>query len=51
MFYSIINFTRCLDRSFGNDTFVSKAPSVQAYIDLYAGPVYLIHYRYAAILL
>lgn len=51
MFYSIINFTRCLDRGFGSDTFVSKAPSVQAYIDLYAGPQYLIHYRYAAILL
>lgn len=28
MFYSIINFTRCLDRGFGSDTFVSKAPSV-----------------------
>jgi len=51
MFYSLINFNRCLDRSFTNDTFNTKAPSVQAYIDLYAGPVYLIHYRYAAILL
>jgi len=51
MFYAIMNFTRCLDRGFGSDTFVTKTPSVQAYIDLYAGPEYLIHYRYAAILL
>jgi hypothetical protein len=51
MFYSIINFTRCLDRRFGSDTFVTSAPSVQAYVDTYAGPEYLIHYRYAAILL
>lgn len=51
MFYSLMNFSRCFDRGFGSDTFVTKAPSVQAYIDLYAGPPYLIHYRYAAILL
>ena len=51
MFYSLLNFSRCLDRKFTNDTFITGAPSVQAYIDLYAGPVYLIHYRYAAILL
>mmetsp|Transcript_27157 Transcript_27157/g.33766 ORF Transcript_27157/g.33766 Transcript_27157/m.33766 type:complete len:243 (-) Transcript_27157:954-1682(-) len=51
MFYSLLNFSRCLDRKFSNDTFDTSAPSVQAYIDLYAGPQYLIHYRYAAILL
>jgi hypothetical protein len=51
MFYSLINFNRCLDRSFTNDTFNKKAHSVQAWIDMYEGPVYLIHYRYAAILL
>ena len=51
MFYSLLNFSRCLDRKFTNDTFITSAPSVQAYIDLYAGPAYLIHYRYAAILL
>ena len=38
MFYGIMNFSRCLDRGFGNDTFVTGASSVQAYIDLYAGP-------------
>ena len=51
MFYSLAAFTRCLDRRWGNDTFITKTPSVQAYIDLYAGPIYLIHYRYALILL
>ena len=51
MFYSILNFTRWMDRGFGSDTFVTSSPSVQAYIDTYAGPEYLIHYRYAAILL
>ena len=51
MFWSLLSFTRCFDRGFGSDTFVSKAMSVQAYIDIYAGPIYLIHYRYAAILL
>lgn len=51
MFYSILNFTRCLDRKFGSDSFVTSQPTVQAYIDIYSGPAYLIHYRYAAILL
>ena len=51
MFWSLMNFSRCSDRSFTNDTYNTKAPSVQAYIDLYAGPEYLIHYRYAMILL
>ena len=51
MFWSILNFSRWLDRGFGFDTFVTGMPTVQAYIDLYAGPEYLIHYRYATILL
>jgi hypothetical protein len=51
MFYSIMNFSRCLDRGFSSDTFITGMPTVQAYIDLYAGPEYLIHYRYSTILL
>lgn len=51
MFYLIINGTRWYDRGFTSDTFNTKSPSVQAYIDTYAGPEYLIHYRFAAILL
>ena len=51
MFYSLMNFSRWMDRGFGSDTFVTGTPTVQSYIDLYAGPDYLIHYRYATILL
>jgi len=51
MFYSLMNFSRWMDRGFGSNSFITSTPTVQAYIDLYAGPVYLIHYRYAAILL
>ena len=51
MFYSLMNFNRLLDREWGSDTFVTNTPTVQAYIDLYAGAEYLIHYRYATILL
>ena len=51
MFWSIMNFQRFADRGFTSNSYQSKSPSVQAYIDLYAGPEYLIHYRYAMILL
>ena len=51
LFYSLILFFRVYDRSFGIDSFNTKAPTVSSYIDIYAGPQYLIHYRYAAILL
>lgn len=40
-----------MDNGFTGNVLNSTKPSVQALIDLYAGPVYLIHYRYAAILL
>lgn len=51
MFWSMIAFFRWMDRGFGTDDWFSKSPSLQAYIDTWAGPVYLIHYRYATILL
>lgn len=51
MFYCIMNLQRSADRGFGPDTFKSGLPTVQAYVDLYAGPEYLIHYRYSTILL
>lgn len=51
MFWSMIAFFRCLDKGFGSDPFYSSSPSIQAYIDTFAGPIYLIHYRYATILL
>merc|ERR1719305_1050704 len=51
MFWSLMNASRLADRGFGSNSFVTANPTVQAYIDLYAGPDYLIHYRYATILL
>jgi hypothetical protein len=51
MFASLIAFTRWTDRGFGSDSKYTTSPSVQAYIDTWAGPEYLIHYRYATILL
>lgn len=51
MFWSMIAFFRWMDKGFGSDEWFSKSPSLQAYIDTWAGPVYLIHYRYATILL
>lgn len=52
MFYCIMNLTRSLDRGLCNsDSFTTGMPTMQAYIDLYAGPEYLIHYRYSTILL
>lgn len=40
-----------MDRDYGSDTYKTSMPTPQAYVDLYAGPVYLIHYRYSMILL
>lgn len=51
MFYSLMFASRCFDRGCGWNTFSTQCKSVQSYIDLYAGPEYLIHYRYATILL
>lgn len=51
MFWSMITFFRCLDKNFGSDPYHTNSPSIQAYIDTWAGPIYLIHYRYATILL
>lgn len=41
---------RLLDRSFGRDQYKTKKSSIQLYIDLYSGPEYLIHFKYAIIL-
>ena len=49
--YSLISLKRIWNRGFSTNTFITSCPTVQAYIDLYAGPAYLIHWRYSAILL
>lgn len=43
-------FFRCKDRGFGLDRNKTKKTSVQAYINLYSGPAYEMHYKYSTIL-
>jgi hypothetical protein len=48
--YSLKTVLRCLDRKFKSDQYVSQKKSIQLYIDTYAGPDYLIHYRFSSIM-
>ena len=41
---------RLMDRRFTCDDQTTKQTSVQGYINLYSGPVYLMHYKYSTIL-
>jgi hypothetical protein len=41
---------RKLDRGWGTDITKTKKTSIQSYINLYAGPVYMMHYKYSTIL-
>ena len=58
-FFPLIEFTikwmirasrRKLDRSCGKDIYKTKKTSIQSYINLYAGPAYMMHYKYSTIL-
>lgn len=41
---------RCMDRSYGCDEYKTKKTSIQAYENVYSGPVYMMHYKYSTIL-
>jgi len=41
---------RILDRGFSCDKYKTKKTSIQAYLDTYTGPVYLMHYKYSTLL-
>lgn len=41
---------RMLDRGASCSTYSTKTTTLQQYVELYSGPVYLIHYKYSAIL-
>ena len=41
---------RCLDRGFTLDPDNTKKKSIQGYVNLYAGPEYLMHFKYSSIL-
>jgi len=40
---------RILDRGCSCDPYKTKTTSIQSYIDVYAGPVYFMHFKYASI--
>jgi hypothetical protein len=42
---------RLIDRRFGCDPEMTRKKSVYDYTNLYCGPVYLIHFRYAGLLI
>lgn len=41
---------RWKDRSFGCNEFKTKTTSIQAYQNLYQGPIYMMHYKYSTVL-
>ena len=41
---------RWKDRGFGCDKYKTKATSIQAYQNLYQGPIYMMHYKYSTVL-
>ena len=49
-FFGLRLFTRFLDRGFTTDPYVTRKTSIQAYINSYAGPVYMMHFKYSGLL-
>jgi hypothetical protein len=41
---------RLLDRGFTRNRFSTKQTSIQGYVNIYSGPVYLMHYKYSMML-
>jgi len=50
MFFGLRFLGRYCDRGFSSDPYTTKKTSIQAYISTYSGPVYLMHYKYSALL-
>lgn len=49
-FWALRLLFHILDRGFSLDPYVTKKTSIQGYINTYSGPVYLMHFKYAALL-
>ena len=49
-FFSLRLLGRILDRGFSTDPYLTKKTSIQAYINTYSGPVYMMHFKYAGLL-
>ena len=41
---------RCRDRSWTQNKFITKKHQVEAYVDLYGGPTYIVHFKYSSLL-
>ena len=39
-----------MDQGWGKDPYNTKLTSIQGYVDTYSGPLYLMHYKYSALL-
>jgi hypothetical protein len=50
-FGMVFKCLRWADRSFSSDKYTTAQPSMQTYIELHAGPVFAISYRYSSVLL
>jgi len=49
-FYGLRLLGRIMDRGFTNDPYTTKKTSMQAYLNTYSGPLYLMHFKYAGFL-
>lgn len=49
-FFGIRLVLRILDKGFSSDPYITKKTSIQAYINAYSGPQYLMHFKYSALL-
>ena len=49
-FFALRLLFRILDHGFSTDVYKTKTTSIQAYVDTYSGPVYLMHFKYAALM-
>ena len=49
-FFGLRLLMRILDRGCSLDPYKTKKTSIQAYINTYAGPLYLMHFKYSALL-
>ena len=50
VFFLLRWLPRWLDHGFSSDPYKTKVTSIQAYVDNYSGPQYLMHFKYAHIL-
>ena len=49
-YYFMRGYSRCRDRGCTWSGKTTKSKSIQAYLDIYSGPVYYMHYKYSSIL-